>query len=80
MHTFKMGNHRIHHDGDYGGDVILMEVAGDKEHAIVSEMKVPARLLYLFTAEMIRAAKVESIERESSSELLGLPKGTLAKK
>lgn len=69
MHTFEADDDfRIHHNGDYSGDVTIVH---DKTK---QEMTVPFTVLVEFVAHFVRGERISKLENASFAEVLGVEK------
>jgi hypothetical protein len=60
MHTTKFGKTTFHHNGDYSGNVTIVEVGPEGE--TVNFADVPVEDLEAFVAEKYRSAIIEALE------------------
>jgi hypothetical protein len=63
MHTTEIQGHVIHHNGDYSGDVTIIDPAKD-------EMTLPFEVLKELVANYVRDEQISRLESASADDIL----------
>lgn len=66
MHSYQGKECKIHHNGDYSGDVVITRDGA-------AHLEVPFEDLLGLVAEYVRSRKLSQLEDADTEELFGLP-------